>query len=429
MKKTYLSTLSNIYIYFIGLSIIPVLFLTAPSIGHDSLPELLELVFWVFLEIAADLNPFRIMLRQQMDMTMSFAVQLAAVILLGTGKAVWVIIIATIIVEIISQRQWIRAFFNVGQYGLSIVATGFLYHLIKLSPDNIPVDIILDLPAILVAVSAFYAINTFFVSAVISLTSRSRLVDIFFSNFLVIIGYYYSLAPISIAASLLYIPHRPYIVLIMIPPLIMADKALRRYYSLQHEAQETLKVLAVTVDERDKYTFFHSINVAEYAKKIAEHLNLSIDEVSEIETAGQVHDLGKVGIPDCILNKESKLTYEEMEIIKKHPETAYRLLKNLKPYKKGAEYVLYHHEYYNGEGYPGSISGKDIPLGARILTVADSYDAMTTDRPYRKALPQSIAVEELVKCSGTQFDPKVVEAFIEVLKRDYGYKEDTVTCL
>lgn len=421
MNKVLLSKFGNVYIFIIGFSIIPALYLTMPFIKLANIPEIL---FWIALEIAADLKPFRVMYKLQMDMTMSFAVQLSAVILLGTGPAVWTIIIATLVVEIITKRPWQRIIFNAGQYGLSLIITGFFYHLLKLSSQDVPVDIIIDMPAILISVSVYYLLNTFFISAVISLTTGDRFFDIFFSDFKIIAGYFYSLAPISIAVALLYKHDRPYIILIMIPPLVMADQALRRYYSLHREAQETMKVLATTLDERDKYTFYHSVHVAEYARKIAEQLGLSQDEANEIEMAGHVHDLGKVGIEDSILNKKGKLTDKEYDKIKNHPETAYRLLKNLKPYKKCAEYVVHHHERFDGNGYPGRIAGRSIPLGARILSVADSYDAMTTDRPYREALSQNAAICEMKVFAGIQFDPKVVEAFITVLKKDYGAIEE-----
>lgn len=420
MSRTRTYIFSNIYIYLIAFSVFPLLIISTPAIHIDMLPHV---IFWIILEIAADLKPFRVIYYQHMEMTMSFAVQLSAVILLGTFEAVWIVLIATMITEIVSKRVWYRALFNAGQYGLSLIVTGILFHLLKMSPDNVTLDIVIDLPAILVSVSAYYLLNTFFISAVIALTSGTRFKDIFFSDYKIITSYFFSLAPISIATSLLYQEKRPFIILIMIPPLLMADQALRRYYSLNQETHETLKVLANTIDERDKYTYSHSSNVAEYSKKVAEHLGLSMDEVNEIETAGQIHDLGKVGMEDRILFKTNGLNDEEYAQIRNHPEIAYRLLKNLKPYKKGSAYVLYHHERFDGRGYPHGLSGPDIPLGARILAVADSYDAMTTDRPYRSALPQSTAVNELLRCSGTQFDPQVVEAFISVLKSDYGYKE------
>ena len=421
MNKILLRKFGNVYIFIIGFSIVPLLYLTANSIRLSHLPEIF---FWIVLEVIADLKPFRVMFKVQFDMTISFAVQLSAVILLGTQKAVFTIILATLIVEIIVKRPWTRVLFNAGQYCLSLYATGFVFHLLKLSSSNdIPVNIILDMPAILASVAVYFLVNAFFISAVISLTTGTRFFEIFLNDFIIIVSYFYCLAPISIAVALLYRQDQPYIILIMIPPILMADQALRRYYSLHREAQETLKLLATTLDERDKYTFSHSLHVAEYSKKIAEQLGLSQEDVSEIELAGNIHDLGKVGIEDSILNKNGKLTNEEYAIIKKHPETAYRLLNNLKPYRKCAEYVLHHHERFDGNGYPEKIAGKNIPLGARILAVADSYDAMTTDRPYREALSQASAVYEMKLFAGTQFDPKVVEAFLSVLKNDYGFVE------
>ena len=414
------SKLANTYISLVGLTIIPLLYLSLHSIGISDIPQIL---FWIALEVVSDLKHFSITYKVQMDMTISFAIQFSAVIIFGTYPAVLIILLATLITEIILKKPWKKVIFNTGQYGLSLIASGFVYHFLKLSPHNVPVDIIMDLPAILLSVTVYFLLNAFFISAVISLTTENKLFDVFLSSLKTMASYIYSLTPISIAIALLYRHDQPYIILIMIPPILMADRAMRKYYSLQREAKETLKILATTLDERDKYTFSHSLHVAEYSKKIAELLKLSQYEIEEIEMAGQVHDLGKVGIEDKILNKNGKLTDEEYEIIKKHPEIAYRMFNNLKPYKKCAEYVLHHHERFDGNGYPDKIAGENIPLGARILSVADSYDAMTTDRPYREALSQVSAVYEMRFFAGTQFDPKVVDAFIAVLKKDYGFIE------
>lgn len=422
MQNRYLLKLSNIYIYLIAFSILPVLFFTKSSMSFNNL---FEIIFWIALQIAADYKPImRFRGTGVSEQTMSLVVQISAIILLGVGQAVWTIIIATLIVEITSKKPLHKALFNVGQYGLSLMASGYMFHFLKLSHNDKVLDIIMDMPAVLAAVITYFFLNAFFVAAVISLTTGSRFLPTFFSDFKELAFYYCALTPISLAVALLYAPHRPYIILIMVPSVIMVDQALRRYFDLQQETQKTLKVLANTIDERDQYTSAHSVRVAEYAKKTAEKLNLSDDTVIEIEMAGRVHDLGKVGVEDNILRKEGTLSDEEFAQIKKHPEIAYNLLKNLKPYKNGANYVLYHHEYLNGKGYPVRISGKDIPLGARILTAVDSYDAMTSDRPYRKALSKTIAVNELRRYSGTQFDPVVVNAFIEILKSDYNYLED-----
>ena len=151
MNKALYKKLSYIYISCISFSIIPLLIYTTPTILHvDLIPYLL---FWIILEIAADLKPFRVMHYQQMEMTMSFAVQLSAIILLGTKKAIWIVIIATLIVEIINKKTWYRVLFNAGQYALSMLVTGVLFHMLKVSSSNVPLDIILDMPAILIAVT------------------------------------------------------------------------------------------------------------------------------------------------------------------------------------------------------------------------------------------------------------------------------------
>lgn len=419
--QNFIAKFRYVYVYLIAFSVVPLTVYAMPHINFSRWPYIL---FWLLLEIAADLKPFRSILYIKIDATLSFAVQMAMVILLDTWEAVWIVIVATFIVEVISRKQWYKVLFNVGQYGLSLFITSLVFHFLKLSPSNIKLDIIRDLPAVLISVMVYYLSNTFFVSVVITLFSDNKFIDVFLNDYKSIAAFYFSNTPISIAASLLYSEQRPYTILILVPSLIMANQTLRWYHSLHIQTVETLNVLADIVDERDTYTYSHSLRVAEYSRKIALELKLSSNIVNEIETAGRVHDVGKITIEDSILRKPEKLTEKEYDIIKDHPVVAHRLFKNLKPYKNGAKYVLYHHERIDGKGYPEGIHGTDIPLGARILAVADCYDAMTSDRPYRKALSPRIAVEELVKHSGTQFDPVIVNAFIEVLKRDYEYISD-----
>jgi hypothetical protein len=410
--------ITNIYIYSIAFSTFPLFWNSIPSISISTVQETFGLLFWSLLCIAAEYRPIMIPKGREIhEITLSFAIHVSAIILLGTENAVLIAMVATLLVEILSRKSWYKVLFNTGQYGISIWLGGSIYYLLKTTPAG-SFDILVDILPFLVGSTVYIILNLFFVSAVIALTSGNAFLDIFIEDFKVIIGYYYAVVPISGAIALLYDPSHPYVILIMTPPLIMADIALRRYYSLQQETQETLKVLANIIDERDEYTYDHSDRVAEYARKIAEHLQLPLSTIDEIEMAGRIHDLGKIGIEDKILLKKSKLTEEEFEKIKKHPEIAYRLLKKLKPYKEGVNYVLYHHERMDGKGYPCGISDKAIPLGARILAVADSYDAMTTDRPYRRALSKAEAIEELRRNAGTQFDPTVVDIFIRLLEND-----------
>jgi putative nucleotidyltransferase with HDIG domain len=173
--------------------------------------------------------------------------------------------------------------------------------------------------------------------------------------------------------------------------------------------------LADVVDRRDPYTFQHSQSVADHAARTARQLQLPDREVELIRIAARVHDLGKIAIPDEVLHKQGRLTEAEFELMKKHPQTGADILAKFPQYKRGRELVLAHHERIDGLGYPRGLAGAAIALGARIIAVADSWDAMTSDRPYRRALDPEVALGELMRGRGTQWDSDVVHAFAATL--------------
>ncbi|MFC4799310.1 HD-GYP domain-containing protein [Neobacillus sp. GCM10023253] len=176
--------------------------------------------------------------------------------------------------------------------------------------------------------------------------------------------------------------------------------------------------LAKALDSRDAYTFDHSENVAEYAVRIAEKMNLSKDLCNHIRTGGLLHDIGKIGIPENILTKHDKLTTDEYKIIKQHPKIGYEILKHVDRFKQDGilDIVLYHHERYDGKGYPAGLKGSEIPLGARIVAVADTFDAMTSRRVYREELDLEHTLNVIRQNKGTQFDPDVADAFLSLYK-------------
>lgn len=180
---------------------------------------------------------------------------------------------------------------------------------------------------------------------------------------------------------------------------------------------DTIKVLALALDARDHYTHGHSQEVTEYAVNIAREMGLSFKEVDIIRDAGILHDIGKIGISDAILLKPGRLTEEEYAEIKKHPVIGRKILQPVNCLVDKIPLIYHHHERVDGKGYPDGLEGDNIPLGARILAVADAYQAMTSDRPYRKALPTIVAIEELNRFKARQFDPIIVDAFLRVLRR------------
>jgi len=191
-------------------------------------------------------------------------------------------------------------------------------------------------------------------------------------------------------------------------------------YMYRHKLYESTSIRNKTIDiimntlyEKSNREMLHSKRMSEICEKIAIGMNFDKDNINQIRIAGLMHDIGKIGIDEKILNKPSKLNNDEWKEIRRHPEIGYRILSSSNEFSEISEYVLKHHERWDGNGYPGKFKCEEISIQARIIAVADSYDAMTSDRPYRKALNVEEAIKEIERCSGTQFDPLVVDVFIE----------------
>ena len=196
----------------------------------------------------------------------------------------------------------------------------------------------------------------------------------------------------------------------------------RKTMHQKHLFEETALALANAIDAKDKYTHGHSIRVAEYSKRIAELSGKSEQECEDIYYAGLLHDVGKIGVPEAIITKEGRLTDEEDEAIKQHSAKGAEILKNITEYPYLSIGAHYHHERYDGRGYPEKLVGTDIPDIARIIAVADAYDAMTSKRSYRNTIPQQKVREELIACSGTQFDPEYANCMIHMIDTDTNYE-------
>lgn len=190
----------------------------------------------------------------------------------------------------------------------------------------------------------------------------------------------------------------------------------RLYQNIRENYLKTVRGFALAVEAKDKYTHGHSENVMKFTVVLAKHLGLEGKDIEQIKYAGLLHDVGKIGVDEAILNKPGKLTPKEFDQIKKHPELGSRILENVPFFESLVPLIKHHHEFYNGNGYPSGLAGEDIPYGARILSVADAFEAMTSNRPYRKALSHEVAVNIIKKEKGSQFDPEIAEAFLEVVK-------------
>ena len=184
---------------------------------------------------------------------------------------------------------------------------------------------------------------------------------------------------------------------------------------------ESIETLRYTVEAKDSYTRGHSDRVSEYSVLIGKHLGLPEEDLKILRIGGLFHDIGKIGVPDALLLKEGKLTDDEYSEIKNHPSIGKQILSNATIFKDMIPIVYYHHEKYDGTGYPERLKGREIPYFARITAVADTFDAMTSNRSYRKALPLDVVRAEIERCSGSQFDPDIAKVFLDIL--DYHFDE------
>lgn len=190
---------------------------------------------------------------------------------------------------------------------------------------------------------------------------------------------------------------------------------------------DTLEALIVTLDQKDPYSAGHSLRVAAYSAAIGQELNLPEEKLDRLNRAALFHDIGKVCIPESILQKPAKLTKKEQQVVRQHTVVGSKIINPLTHMKDIVPGVRHEHERFDGNGYPDGIRGKEIPFEARVIAVADSFDAMMSDRPYRRALTQKQAEEELSRNSGTQFDPELVEIFLKVIKRDGLPKDESLS--
>ena len=202
----------------------------------------------------------------------------------------------------------------------------------------------------------------------------------------------------------------------------MAQEIRIKTEKLSHAYIQIVQALAASVDAKDKYTHGHSSRVAVYAREIGKRAGFSQTEQDSIYMMGLLHDVGKIGIQDAIINKNGRLTDEEFASIKTHPAVGADILKNITDYPELMVGARWHHERYDGGGYPDGLSGENIPETARIIAVADTYDAMTSNRSYRSVMPQEAVRAEIERCKGSQFDPRFADIMLQMIDEDTAYQ-------
>jgi HD-GYP domain-containing protein (c-di-GMP phosphodiesterase class II) len=375
----------------------------------------------ILLVIAAAATNYQVMVTPRYKADAAPAIDFAIVLLFAPATAVGLVGLGAAVGELVlclrrnpatgrPRRARIDAVFNTSQLMLASAAASLVFRGLTAGGANE----IITVAAGLCAAAAMYAVNTCLVVLAVAMHNRRNP----FATWLeAASGDIRQTATLYVAGFLLALigARNPWLAALMMVPIGGVQLSLKRSVQLREQTVAAVESMADLVDRRDQYTFQHSRNVAQHAVRIARRMKLQDREVELIGLAARVHDLGKIAVPDAVLHKEGRLTEEEFGLMKKHPADGAEILAKFPDYRRGRDLVLAHHERIDGRGYPRGLAGAAIPLGARIIAVADAWDAMTSDRPYRKALPQNVALVELMRGRGTQWEGAVVDAFISTL--------------
>ena len=385
-----------------------------------SLPSLsniwLVLIFFLALSTFAEFIP--VDLPVSGAVSIGFPIDFVLILVYGPALAILITALGALIGEIIQKesRSWYKIIFNASQFALSAGIAGIVYQELGgvIGTTNLTSYII---PALICALT-YYFINSFLFMMVIHLAEGTSVWFIWKNQLKGIIATYIALAPIGFIMAMVYIGTGIWGIILFFFPLILARRSFELYTKMRKVYLDTIRALAAAIDAKDPYTKGHSERVAEMSVALAQELNLSDRDTENIEYTALLHDIGKIGIADSILGKKGSLTSQEFDKIKEHTIMGANIIEPVDFLKNSYWAIYHHHEKYNGEGYPDGIKSENIPILARIIAVADAYDAMGSDRPYRKKLNKDKILQELKDQSGKQFDPEVVKALISVLDRE-----------
>lgn len=378
------------------------------------------------------LQIYEVELVYRQALSTGIAICTASIILGGAVIAIPVTVIGTLIAESILRWHYIqngftnflyRVGFNTAQFTVAALAAIGAYelvgggHLLFANAAEIsPTFYTLVVPAS-VAFLAFEFVNNLLVASIVTISEKTSVTYHLRFDVKHLSVQFLALAAVSILIPLLYI-QSPWNLIPALIPLGLVYASLRNYMHLRYRAKETFETMANMLAARDPYTFDHSQDSADLAVDMARRLGLSEDRIDKVQSAAVIHDIGKIAIPDRILKKPGPLDDDEWAEMMKHPDIGADLIKDLEMYQDVAEIVRCEHEKWDGSGYPNGLRGEEIPIEARIVSVADIYNALTTDRPYRKAFAHEKAVEMVREMrDDRKLDPRVVDAFVELLEQ------------
>jgi putative nucleotidyltransferase with HDIG domain len=373
-----------------------------------------EVLLFIVLIVVADTAQIALP-RGGASIYASSPIDLAGIVILGTPAMALVEVVASLFSQVaVQRRSAFRVAFNVPLMIITIGVAGLVYH-------SFPAQwTALNSPRFLLPLSAcgltYYGVNTTAISLVIALQSDKSPFHIWKQNYMWTFFHIVAFLPLAAIITLVYIAFGWWTILLFLVPIFLARYSFKLYIEMKEAHINTVAALTSAIDASDPFTHGHSYRVSRYALRVGRAMGLSARDLEILEYGALLHDIGKIAIQHDILLKNGKLTDREFLTLKQHPTIGADIVENLKFLREAAVLVRYHHEQPNGRGYPEGLKGDEIPIGARIILVVDAFDAMTSDRPYRKGLPVERVVEQFEKYRGEQFDLEITNIALELIR-------------
>ena len=411
------STPVRAYIFSIALAAL-VLFVAAASFGGDNDAFRQPLLAGLLVAAIAASSSYPVQISLKTKVSVETTVIFVALLLFPPPEAIAISAVGMFVsCQVFLRKKWGHTLFEVAQ---TVLYTGVG----SLSYRNLisaPLTSVINSPSGLLTLAGvavvMHVVNGLLVAGVVALQTRRSLLPVWMTYNSYDIPQHaalYVMGPLATVVAQI----SPGALCIMVIPVALIYISFKNNSLLRFQTKEAVEALADTIDMRDPYTFQHSQRVARYARELAVNMGLSEAVVDTIESAARVHDLGKIGVDTSILTKPVALSRAEWEVMRKHPEIGASIVSRFPFFRSGQGLVLHHHERYDGQGYPNGKANNSIPIGAKIIAVADAFDAMTSDRPYRRALPLGVVLEELDKHKGTQWDPTVTEVLTGLVRQE-----------
>lgn len=387
--------------------------------AFKSLKNIITILLLFVADILADLFPIIYSIdasENKAEITLTFAIDFAISVLFTPLLAMLIVLFSDIFSQIFSKKNWFKTIFNSTKMSLEVGITSLFFY--KYYSPNLPLTSIENLYVIGIGFLIYLLLDSVILLYLLSILNNRSFLIFWWKNMKKVFFTLLALFFLGLVV-IFFFQTQPLMNLFIIPTFTAVYLALKRDVQVTQETEQVLYTLAEIVDARIPDTMFHSDRVAKYTKDLCEALNMEDDVINVVMMSAKLHDIGKIAIPDKILQKSTKLSPDEFETVKFHPIDGANIAASLTKFKKGAVLIRHHHERYDGKGYPDKFSETDIPLGARIIAVVDAFDTMTTPRNYNR-IPKTIdqALKEIDAYKGSQFDPYIADTFIKMINEN-----------